>query len=155
METLGYGSHLILDGFRAERGAEQPKPASPLADEARLRSLLRTLALGLEPKLEPEVWLERQNEGEPGYSGAVWQAESHLAVHSFERLGALTLSVFSRRGLDPRAFERALEPFGLRRFESHLKNHAKTMARESAQRRRTLLGDRRYAALRLADLAVL
>ncbi len=148
METLGYGSHLILDGFKADAGA--------LLDEAKLRTLLEALAEALEPRMTPKVLLERLDGPQGGWSGAVLQAESHVTLHTFPELQAVTLSVFSRRGLDVRRLSEALEAhLGIRRFESHLKNHSRTLAKDPARQRRTLLGDRQYAAVRLQDLAVL
>ena len=70
--------------------------------------------------------------------------------------GTGTASVFSRHGLDVRELSELLARHcGARRFESHLKNHGRTMAKDLARRRRTLLGDRQYAALRLQDQVIL
>lgn len=145
METLGYGAHLIIDGFLAD-------PAH-LADADRAETLLRDLAALLEPKGKPLLTLHPD---ERGLSGAALLAEAHLTVHTFSDLGALALSVFSRRGIDPKLVTERLEAlYGLRRFESHLKNHGRTMAKGEAQRHRALRGDRQYARTRLKDQTAL
>jgi S-adenosylmethionine/arginine decarboxylase-like enzyme len=145
VETLGYGAHLIIDGFLAE-------PAH-LADAGRAETLLRDLAGLLEPKGKPLLTFHPDD---GGLSGAALLAEAHLSIHTFADLGALTLSVFSRRGLDPKVVTERLEAhYGLRRFESHLKNHGRTMAKDEEQRRRTLRGDRQYARARLKDQTAL
>lgn len=148
METLGYGTHLLLDGFKADERA--------LADEAAVRAAVLALAQALEPRHAPDVLLEHLDGPLGGHSAAALLAESHLTLHTFPAAQRLSASVFSRHGLDVKALSELLSRHcGARRFESHLKNHGRTMAKGLERRRRTLLGDRQYAALRLQDQVIL
>ena len=142
METLGYGTHLIIDGFAAD--------AATLGDTAGLEAFLLEQATRLEPgkRAAPEV---HTVEVMPtGLSAALLLPESHLSLHTFIESRILTLSVFSRHGLALGSLTDSLvEAFGVRRFESHLSNHSRTMSKEDARRTRTLHGERSYAAVRL------
>lgn len=150
MESLGYGTHLIIDGFKGQ--------AAYLGERAQAERLLQDIAALLEPRnaKPPAVLLESCGAPTPGLSAALLQAEAYVTLHTFTEMQAASLTVFSRHGSDLGSLTERLEAFyGLRRFESHLKNHARTMVKDLERRRRTLLGDRQYAALRLQDQVVL
>ena len=144
MESLGYGTHLIIDGFAAE--------AAALLDTAVLETFLLEQAARLEPgkRAAPEV---HTVEVLPtGLSAALLLPESHLSLHTFNKDRILTLSVFSRHGLALGELTDSLaKTFGVRRFESHLSNHSRTMSKEDVRRTRTLQGERSYAAVRLTE----
>ena len=143
METLGYGTHLILDGFNADAKS---------LEEAVITDFLKGLAELLEPgkQVTPEV---RPVEDLPsGFSAALLLPESHATLHTFNEARVLSLQVFSRHGLELSDLNRRLgSAFGVRRFESHISNHSKTMSKDPERRARTLLGDRSYAGLRLTE----
>ena len=143
METLGYGTHLILDGFNAD--------ASTL-EEGVITDFLTGLADLLEPgkNVNPEI---RPVEDLPsGFSAALLLPESHATLHTFDEARVLSLQVFSRHGLELSDLNKRLSrAFGVRRFESHISNHSKTMSKDPERRARTLLGDRSYASLRLIE----
>ena len=142
-ETLGYGTHLIIDGF----SADEP----PLSSEDAVTAfLLETVDL-LEPgkKVQPAVYPVADLPS--GVSAALRLAESHAALHTFDEACTLSLWVFTRHGLELGGLTKRLTAtFGVRRFESHLGNHSKTMPADPEQRKRSLLGDRSYTATRLS-----
>ena len=143
METLGYGTHLILDGFNADVNS---------LEEAVITDFLKGLAGLLEPgkNVTPEI---RPVEDLPaGFSAALLLPESHATLHTFTEARVLSLQVFSRHGLELTDLNKRLgRTFGVRRFESHISNHSKTMSKDPERRARTLLGDRSYASLRLTE----
>ncbi|CAN5908017.1 hypothetical protein BH24DEI2_BH24DEI2_12730 [soil metagenome] len=147
METLGYGTHLVIDGFAAD--------GATLLDTAVLQSFLLEQADLLEPgkRAVPEV---HTVEVLPtGLSAALLLPESHLSLHTFVESRIITLSVFSRHGLALGSLTDSLAAtFRVRRFESHLSNHSRTMSKEDLRRTRTLHGERSYAATRLTGAFV-
>lgn len=147
METLGYGTHLIIDGFNVDEVT--------LLDTSLLHGFLLEQATRLEPgkRAAPEV--HTVTVLPTGLSAALLLPESHLSLHTFVESRILTLSVFSRHGLALGDFTDSLAAtFRVRRFESHLSNHSRTMSKEDLRRTRTLHGERSYAATRLTGAFV-
>jgi S-adenosylmethionine/arginine decarboxylase-like enzyme len=136
MESLGYGTQLILDGFNAE--------AKGLQDKAVLEACLREVAALLEPVQSDILHLREPT----GSSANLRLGESHLSLHAFS--DTLSLQIFSRHDVPLSAVTELLgKHFSVRRVESFLSNHAKTLPQESEARKKVLLGDRAYSALRL------
>jgi S-adenosylmethionine/arginine decarboxylase-like enzyme len=138
VESLGYGTQLIVDGFKAE---------ADLTNTATLETCLREVAALLEP-----TQAEVLSVATPlGRSATLRLAESHVSLHTFAPPGSLCLYVFSRHDVHPKEITEVLEKhFGVRRVESYLSNHARTMPLDDKAKERVLLGDRSYCALRLA-----
>ncbi len=142
MERLGFGTHLVIDGYqsRAER----------LSDDAVLRSLLEELAKQLEPEANVSAVL-KQGEDQ-GISAAVVLAESYATIHTFPKRQCWSFQLFSRKDLEfsdiSQKVREALKPG---RIESHLSSRAKVMPRQKLELKRNLLGDRDYADVRLDE----
>lgn len=141
METLGYGTHLIVDVLNAA-------PSSFNAET--VRAFLAELAGELEPSSPAQPEIHPVIDMPAGLSAVLVLPEAHASTHVFEEPRALSLSVFSRHGLEvSRITSKLRASFGVRRFESHLSNYSKTVAKDPRRRLTTLLGDRTYTAARL------
>jgi len=144
-DPLGYGTHLILDGFRAE--------ASALADGALLEAVLRS-ALDLMNEGDGVSSLSVQASGDDaGVSAALVAAESQVCIHTFSGLEKLSLEAFSTRSLPTDAIMRTfVERFRVGRFECRVHGRSRLLPKESARLALALHGGRTYARLRLRDL---
>ena len=144
METLGYGTHFIIDGFNASR--------KTLEDESAIESLLTTIAHTLETSKSEKKDFFSVDESHQGISAYYAQSESFVILHTFPELESLSLSIFSRHDVNSQDLLAALRTtFAIRRFESHMSNHSRTLSADSALRKRAILGDRAYTATRLAE----
>jgi S-adenosylmethionine/arginine decarboxylase-like enzyme len=142
METLGYGTHLIINGFHVA--------SHQLDDPAQLERLVTHLAQHLEPgaQVKPETY---SSDAPRGSSTVALLAESYVTLHTYSELGLLSLRLFSRHGLNTQEPVTLLrETLGLSRFESHLSNHGHTVSKDAAQRQKTVLGERQYTLLHLS-----
>lgn len=138
VETLGYGTQLIVDGFNAE---------ADLSSTQKIEACLREVAGLLESTQAELLSLETPS----GKSATLRLAESHVSLHMFQDPNSLCLQLFSRHDVRPGEVTDVLEKyFSVRRLESYLSNHARTMPADNEARQRALLGDRNYCALRLA-----
>jgi S-adenosylmethionine/arginine decarboxylase-like enzyme len=138
VENLGYGTLLIVDGFNAATDS--------LTNVATIEACLRDVA-GLLESNQPELL---SLETPLGLSAALRLPESHLSIHTFNQGNLLSLGLFSRHDVRPGDVTDALEKhFDVRRVESYLSNHSRTMPADYDKRQRVLLGDRHYCALRL------
>lgn len=144
-EALGYGTHLILDGFGAA--------AESLASDDAVRACL--LEVGREAERGPEGAVALVHFWGPyeGPSGALLGAESYLVLHAFPRQRKLTLNAFSLHGLSSDASVKALKThFGVGRTEHQRRGRSRQVPTSREVLERLLAGDRRYAGLRLTDL---
>jgi S-adenosylmethionine/arginine decarboxylase-like enzyme len=138
VESLGYGTQLILDGFNAD--------AKKLQDENLVRMCLNEVAALLESTQSDMTQLRDS----AGVSATLRLAESHLSLHTFSN--QVSLQIFSRHDLPLSAVTELLaNAFSVRRVESFLSNHAKTLPQDSEARKKVLAGDRAYSSLRLAE----
>jgi S-adenosylmethionine/arginine decarboxylase-like enzyme len=139
VENFGYGTLLIVDGFNAD--------GENLKDVTTIETCLREVAGLLEANQSDLLSLETSS----GNSATLRLAESHVSLHTFRDPSSLCLRVFSRHDVRPGDITDLLEKhFGVRRVESYLSNHSRTMPSDSEARQRALLGDRNYCELRLA-----
>lgn len=142
METLGYGTHLIVNGFHA--ASEQ------LSDAMQLEHFVTQLVHRIEP--EAKVTLESYISVAPpaGISTVALMAESYITLHTYSDSGLVSLRLFSRHGLNIQEPVTLLrDALGLARFESHLSNHGYTVSKNPEQRKKTVLGQRQYTLLHL------
>jgi len=138
VETLGHGSSLIIDGLGA---------STNLSKQESSKDFLKTLAKQLEPKATLEFSLVSDS---GGHSVLLTLPESHLTIHVFDALGFVSLRVFSALDLAPDYFSSELKKFfTVSRLRNHLSNHSKTLSSDKLRREKALLGDRRYAEIRL------
>lgn len=141
VETLGYGTLLIVDGFNAD--------ADNLRNAATIEACLREVAGLLESTQAEVLSLETSS----GNSATLRLPESHVSLHTFSDSSSLCLRVFSRHDMRPGEITDLLENhFSVRRVESYLSGHSRTMPSDTEARQRALLGDRNYCALRLAPV---
>jgi S-adenosylmethionine decarboxylase len=136
MESLGYGTHLILDGFNAD--------GERLQDTKVVKACLNEVGVLLEPTTADSLSVSESS----GISAVLRLSESHLALHTYT--SSLSLQIFSRHDVRLSEVSDLLSKhFAVRRVESFLSSHAKTMPQDSEARKRVLLGDRAYSSLRL------
>ncbi len=138
-EAMTYGTHIVLDGFRADPQA--------LGDSDMVRE-----GLGRTLESETEAYLQVfgfDNGPSPGSSGAAILQESGLTLHPFPDL---TLRLFSRHNVRLEEITALLSSrYGVGRFETQIRNRSRPIPREERMLRRVLCGDRAYAHLRLED----
>lgn len=144
-DPLGYGTHLIVDGFRADGAA--------LRDPALLDAVLRaSLDLMNEGDGIISVRMEAAG-GDDGFSAALVAPESQVCIHTFAGLEKLSLEAFSARSLPADDITRAVvAQFRLGRIESRIHGRSRLLPKEKARLERALHGGRAYARLRLRDL---
>ncbi len=136
MESLGYGTQLILDGFNAD--------AERLQDKNVVTACLNELAALLEPAQNEVLTVNDAT----GLSATLRLGESHLSLHTYHT--TVSLGIFSRHDVPLSEISQVLtKHFGVRRIESFLSNHAKTLPQDTEARQKVLMGDRAYSALRL------
>lgn len=142
MERLGFGSHIIIDGFQAGTQA--------LQDETHCCELLIRLAEQLEPTPSTlPVSFKREEVATPGISAGLVRAETQLALHTFSAQYALCLDVFSRRNVEVTYLLTELqESFQVGRVESHQISRAKIFPKDHSALLTRLQGDRLYVAAR-------
>jgi S-adenosylmethionine/arginine decarboxylase-like enzyme len=141
VESLGYGTLLIIDGFNAN--------SKTLTNRTTIETCLNEIAALLESHQEDLLSIEDAT----GISATLRLAESHLSLHTFSNSGSLSLRIFSRHDMRLGEITSVLEKhFAVGRIESYLSNRSKTMPLERNVRERVLLGDRAYTALRLDEI---
>lgn len=143
MDSLGYGAHLVLDGFGA---------TAPLGDEGwNKEEAAQLLALLGNPDggVRVSYWFE------DGVSVGIALPGSHLTLHTFAARRTVSLSVFSPQLL---ATEGVIEAFrgrfGVGRLESHLGGRSVALPQHEGRAVRYLLGERTYTDVRLDDTLV-
>ncbi len=97
METVNFGEHLTLDGYRGD--------ASKLNDKKLVEDILNELPTLLEMKklAKPVVYFAPENDKKDpgGWSGFVVIAESHISLHTFPGRRFLSADVYTcRNGMD-------------------------------------------------------
>ena len=144
-DTLGYGTHLILDGFRAD--------TARLADATRISAALEAVLDLMGEAGGAIARVERTRDDGGGISAALVGAEAHVCLHAFPELHKLSLEAFSTRALPTQAITDAfLQRFGVGRHESRVHGRGRLLPRRQDALERAVDGDRDYARLRLRDL---
>lgn len=114
-EAMIYGTHIVLDGFRADPQA--------LGDSDMVREVLEGLGRTLESETEAYIQVFGFDNGpSPGSSGAATLQESGLALHLFPDASKLTLRVFSRHNVGLGEVTALLSSrYGVGRFETQIR----------------------------------
>ncbi|MEJ2666956.1 MAG: S-adenosylmethionine decarboxylase [Deinococcales bacterium] len=146
VDPLGYGTHLILDGFRADDVL--------LTDAASVESVLADLGeLMNETGSVSRVTVLASPDAREGLSGALVAAESQLCIHTFAPLHKLSLEAFSSRSLPADAVKRVfVERFRVGRVECRIHGRGRLLPRAQEPLELALRGERDYVRLRLRDL---
>lgn len=144
-DPLGYGTHLILDGFRAD--------AAALRDGGLVDVVLRSVGALMHEGDGIATARVPAGDGDAGVSAALVAAESQLCIHTFEDLDKLSLGVFSTRSLPTEEITRTfVERFRVGRLESRVHGRARLLPKAEGPLQVALRGERDYARLRLRDL---
>ena len=138
-DILGFGTHVVIDGFGAE--------VDHLTRDA-LCELVVTVSRQLEGGRDVHVEVLEQTGFMAGITAGTRLAESHVIIHAFPGCAALSLVVFSRKYLDWHAFANELRNrFDIGRYDSHIANHSRMLPKDGTER--ALRSDRHYTAFRL------
>lgn len=145
-EGLGYGTHVILDGFRAD--------AARLGDRHAVEAALQAIGAEIDaPGKDARLLVRPSDDAMEGLSAVLVGAESHVSLHTFGSLRKLCLEAFSPRTLPIEAITAAfVERFGVGRYECRVYGRGRLLPRGGEALQRALDGDRQYARLRLRDL---
>ncbi|UCH24570.1 MAG: S-adenosylmethionine decarboxylase [Trueperaceae bacterium] len=146
MESLAFGTHLIIDGFQADRRCLQGAEV--------LRAFLEQVIEKVDPHGPVQLESATMGTGRArGLTGVVFKAESHVTIHLYPETCRLSLDAFSHRAVHLSGLTTFLrEHFQIGRFESHLRHRSKPLPTNRKHLLTTLSGDRMYAHLRLEDL---
>ncbi len=137
LDILGFGSHLIIDGFGAE--------AALLGDEGEVEGVMQALSEVL-GEVQTGRHLLRHADG---LSMLLLLDEAHLSLHTFVSQRALSLSLFSRRSLNLESIlERLREGFEAGRLESYMTSRSATYCNQLLDVSALLQGERAYAGAR-------
>lgn len=110
----GFGPHLILDGYRAERKKLEDinliyRALDELPSKIGMTKIMPPYVFKYSG-IKPEDW---------GVSGFVLIAESHISIHTFPEKKFLSLDIFSCKNFDTDfAQEYVIELFKIGKFES-------------------------------------
>lgn len=141
VDSLGYGAHLILDGFGA---------TAPLADEGWNKEAAARLLLVLGGLDAQRMWVSYWFDD--GVSVGIALPGSHLTLHTFVSRRTVSLSVFSPQLLATEGVTQAFRRhFGVGRLESHLGGRGVALPQDEGRAVRYLLGERTYTDVRLDD----
>lgn len=145
-DALGYGTHVVLDGFRAD--------TARLADPAVVASVLTEIAGAMElTGTADRLLVQRPDDREAGHSVGLIDGESHVCLHTFGGLRKLTLDAFSTRFLPVEAITGVfVERFSVGRYEGQVHGRSRLLPRQAEALARALDGDRQYARVRLRDV---
>lgn len=141
MDALGYGAHLIVDGFGS---------SAPLHDERWLLStadeLLKLLDTHDDHVLRVSYWFPE------GVSVGLALPNSHLTLHSFAQRQAVSLEVFSPQMLSNEGIGAQFrERLQIGRLEGYLGSRTVALPQDHDRAVKHLLGERSYTDLRLDE----
>lgn len=146
LEMLGFGPHLMLDGFHAN--------PHKLTDAELLRQVLDELPAALEMTkiLPPLVFNGSEDlDGYAGLTGVVLIAESHIAIHTFPEQDALVVDIFSCKDFDPQlAIKRLVDQFEIGRYTTYMINRGREIPKDLLLAQSIMAGEREYAETRIS-----
>lgn len=138
---MGYGAHLIVDGFGS---------SAPLLDEPWLLGAAAELlqALGSSEKQLTRIsyWFP------DGVSVGLLLPNSHLTLHTYAQRQSVSVGVFNPQTLATEGITAALrERFGVGRLEGHLGSPTVAFPHDHDRAVKQLLGERSYTDMRLDE----
>ena len=141
MNSLGYGAHMIVDGYGA---------SAPLHDEGWVietaYQLLNTLGSVSVDPLKVSYWFP------DGVSVALALPEAHLTLHTFAARRLVCLGMFSPQLLSAQGITGVFRGrLGVGRLEGHLGSRSVILPQDEERALKYLLGERSYADVRLDE----
>ena len=141
MNSLGYGPHMIIDGYGA---------SAPLLDEGWVigtaYGLLGTLSSENGDPVKVSHWFP------DGVSVALVLPEAHLTLHTFAGRRLACLGMFSPQLLSAQNVTRVFqERFGVGRLEGQLGSRSVVLHQDGESAFKYLMGERSYADVRLDE----
>lgn len=144
-DLLAYGTQVVLDG----RAADQEKLASLGRVESYVRGALRRLETEDDPLVRTIVSADGPG---AGISAVARLGETGVMVHTFTRIGRLTMRLVTSRGVPVDEERKAIvEAFAVGRHQTHVTARFRTMAMSEDMLERQLQGERDYAMVRLTE----
>ena len=141
MDSLGYGAHMIVDGYGA---------SAPLLDEGWVIDaawqLLGVLGHSSDAPVKVSYWFP------DGVSVGLARPEAHVTLHTFAARRLVCLSVFSPQLLSAQGLTRVFrERFAVGRLEGHLGSRSVALPQHEERALNYLLGERSYTDVRLDE----
>lgn len=141
MDPLGYGTHMMVDGF----GASAPLLDEPWMIDAAY-TLLRTLGPGGADPVKVSYWFP------DGVSVGLARPESHLTLHTFVGRQLVCVGIFTPQLVSVQGFSSVFGGrFQLGRLEGHLGSRNVVLPQDEGSALRYLWGERNYTDVRLDD----
>ncbi len=141
MDTLGYGAHLIVDGF----GSSAPLLDEPWVIEATLE-LFRAQGWSEEQLTRVSYWFP------DGVSVGLSLPTAHLTLHTFAARQQVSLSLFNPQVLTTQVVTEMLGArFGAGRLEAYLSSRTISLPQDHDRAVKQLIGERNYTDLRLDE----
>ena len=141
MDTLGYGAHLIVDGF----GSSAPLHDEPWVVEATLE-LFRAQGWSEDQLTRVSYWFPE------GVSVGLSLPTAHLTLHTFAARQQFSLSLFNPQTLTTENVTKMLSGrFGMGRLEAYLSSRTIALPQDHDRAVKQLIGERHYTDLRLDE----
>ncbi len=148
---LGFGPHLILDGYGARKES--------LINLTGIYNLLDRLPeqIGMTKIMPPYVFKYSGVKPEDwGVSGFVLIAESHISIHTFPEKNFLSVDIFSCKNFDTDWTLRYLtKAFSIRKYEIKLLDRGTEFPKENGAAASVVVGDRRIVRERASAVSSL
>ncbi len=141
MDSLGYGAHMMVDGYGV---------SAPLLDEGWVIGaawqLLGVLGPSNDEPVKVSYWFP------DGVSVGLARPEAHLTLHTFAGRRLVCLGVFSPQLLSAQDMTRVFqERFSVGRLEGHLGSRSVLLPQHYESALKYLLGERSYTDVRLDE----
>lgn len=138
---MGYGTHLIVDGF----GSSAALHDEPWVVEATLE-LFRAQTWTEDQPTRVSYWFPE------GVSVGLSLPTAHLTLHTFAARQLFSLSLFNPQVLTTEGVTKLLrERFGIGRLEAYLSSRTITLPQDHDRAVKQLVGERHYTDLRLDE----
>lgn len=144
-DLLAYGTQVVLDG----RAADQEKIGSLERVETYVRGALRRLEAEDDPLVRTIVSPDGPG---AGVSAVARLGETGVMIHTFTRIGRLTVRLVTSRSVPVDDERKAIvEAFAVGRHQTHVTARFRTLALNEETLERQLQGERDYAMVRLTE----
>lgn len=142
MAMLGFGSHVIIDGYQAD--------SALLGDEVHVVKVTETLARDVNASQSEQAPYIHVYSSDQGVSAALIHGDIQITLHTFAHKQSLSLGMFACQDLDGQHLQQVLaQHFAVGRIESHKGNRACLLPRNEATLHVQLVGIRGYTDVRM------